>query len=135
MGAWGAGLFDNDDVMDWLADLEEAKDWSLVEIAFAAVIADDVEYREAPECSVALGAAALVAAKVRAAPIELPKAAQEWVQRVPMPHPGLPAVAVECIDAVLQDSELKDLWEESDSFKAWKAALRSLRKSLVGSSG
>jgi hypothetical protein len=65
MGAWGTEPFANDDAMDWIADLETAKDLRVVRAALDAVPGDGAEYIEAPVGCVALAAAEVVAAPAR----------------------------------------------------------------------
>jgi hypothetical protein len=60
MGAWGFGSFDNDDAADWIFELEESSGVTALVSAFKAIKPD--RYLEAPECSVALAAAEVVAA-------------------------------------------------------------------------
>lgn len=132
MGAWGSGSFENDDALDWIGDLREGDSWLPVEQAFAALIADGVEYREAPDCSAAIAAAEILAAAFGLPGDDLPDSARVWLKRMAKPHAGLCAVAIEAIDAILDDSELKDLWEESDSYEEWVADVHALRARLAG---
>jgi hypothetical protein len=63
MGAWDAGSFDNDDAADWLADFCDGPDGERITGALSTVAEMDAgEYLEAPECSVGLAAAEVVAA-------------------------------------------------------------------------
>jgi hypothetical protein len=60
MGAWGEGNFENDSVLDWLAELGDA---AQVKAALDAVAgAPPDAYLEVDECSAALGAAEVLAA-------------------------------------------------------------------------
>src|SRR5918996_298232 len=63
MGAWGAGIFDNDDAADWVYELEQAGDDSVLAETLAAVANAGADaYVEAPDAAAALAAAAVVAA-------------------------------------------------------------------------
>lgn len=135
MGAWGSGSFENDDALDWLAELEDATSWRSVEEAFAAVVADDVEYREAPECAIAIAAAEVLAAASGRPAGALPEVVMRWVAAAPKPHDGLPALAIEVLDAILADSELQELWEASESCEDWKNDLSDLRGRLAIAGG
>lgn len=53
MGAWGIKSFENDDASDWLYDLEESDDPSVIQKALQL----DMAYLEAPECCNALASA------------------------------------------------------------------------------
>ena len=116
MGTWGSGSFDNDDASDWLADFCDAPNQQLIKDPLVAVAEMDAgDYLEAPDCSIAIAAAELVAAQKG------------------MPHPKLVAEAADClaqlgsIDAshvslaltalkrITNNSELKELWDESEN--------------------
>ena len=133
MGAWDIGSFDNDDASDWLYDLEESTDTSVIQAALDAVNESEEDSPEAPDCTCALAAAEIVAA-LRGYPLEsLPENAQAWVDT----HDGMevsslvkPALAA--VERIRTNSELKDLWEdggESDAAK-WHATLDDLTARL-----
>ena len=66
MGAWGSGLFDNDNALDVMGDLEDSTPQGRPDLVVAALdevlLADG--YIEAPEMSAAVAAAAAVGAVV-----------------------------------------------------------------------
>lgn len=131
MGAWDAGPFDNDDAMDWVAELE-AEGMPAAGGAIQAVLDHAVdEYLEAPVASQALAAAEVVAA-LRGQPApELPEDVQGWLAE----HPGDPgdelvAAARAAVARVLRQSELAELWEESEEAGTWRAATEDLRRRL-----
>ncbi len=133
MGAWGVLAFDNDDANDWAYDLAESDDLSLVESAFDAVAAVE-DYLEAPDASNAL-AACEVLARLNGKPgYENPytEKVDAWVAIHPQtPSPALLARANAVIDRILGDnSELKDLWADSDECSNWLAAVDDLRQRL-----
>jgi hypothetical protein len=130
MGAWGPGSFENDDAMDWLADLVDGGGMDVVESAFHGVA--DAEYLEAPEASSAVAAAEVVAALAGRPPAELPDEAAEWVAAHGRP-PGdrLVRQARAAVQRVRADSELKELWEEDgDGPNEWHAAVDDLLRRL-----
>jgi hypothetical protein len=131
MGAWGAGSFENDDAMDWVDTLVEA---STVE-----VLADSLKpaltprsYLEAPEASVVVAAAEVVAAALGSPVGNLPADVTDWVATHAADFDGgIEADAIRAIDRVTSDSELRELWEESDTAEEWKAAVTDLRSRLL----
>lgn len=130
MGAWGPGSFENDDALDWLADLVDGGGMDVVESAFDGVA--DAEYLEAPEASSAVAAAEVVAALAGRPPAELPDEAAEWVAAHGRP-PGdrLMRQARAAIQRVRTDSELKELWEEDgEGPNEWHAAVDDLLRRL-----
>lgn len=132
MGAWNTGPFDNDDASDWLYELEESLDSSAITVALDAVAHIGDEYLEAPECSNALAAAEIVAA-LQDQPMEgLPDNARRWIDE----HQGLDAsslvpVSIAVIERIGSNSELQELWEESEFFEQWKKSLQNLSGRLT----
>jgi hypothetical protein len=47
MGAWGIGNFDNDDASDWVYELEEVEDMSLVEATLETITLQLPSHQEA----------------------------------------------------------------------------------------
>src|ERR1700739_1944312 len=111
MGAWAEGSFDNDDAGDWMGDLGKAEDISVLEEAFSAVndLGTD-DYLEAPECSVAIAAAEVVAAMRKRPATKLPEEVTEYVARIGPPPPALVAAALAALERIRTKSELKELW-------------------------
>jgi hypothetical protein len=133
MGAWGVLAFDNDDANDWAYDLEEVDDLSLVESAFEVVEETD-DYLEAPDASNAL-AACEVLARLNGKPgykNSYTEKVDEWVAAHPL---AVPAALIEransAMDRILADnSELKELWSESDENDSWLTSVEDLRQRL-----
>ena len=126
MGASGYSAFENDDAMDWLAELEDAEDASVLEDAFDAILEVGEAYVEIPEASVAIAAAEVVAALLGRAVTSLPEVAIEWVQK----QGGVQSTIVErarsAVNRVSEDSELQEVWEDSGNYDSWKAAVDDL---------
>lgn len=126
MGAWDFGTFDNDDATDWLYDLEESSDTSVIQAALEAVTDSDDDDLEPPDCICALAAAEIVAA-LRGYPLEkLPENALAWVDA----HDGLDVAtlvpsALTAIERIRSNAEAKELWDDSDA-DAWQASLDDL---------
>jgi hypothetical protein len=131
MGAWDIGPFDNDDASDWLYDLEKSADGSLISSTLQVVADIGDDYLEAPDCANALAAAEIVAA-LRGRPIdEFPEEAEAWVDA----HRGvevssLVAIALAVIQRIRTNSELKELWDDSDDAAKWYATLDDLASRL-----
>ncbi|NOX55940.1 MAG: DUF4259 domain-containing protein [Planctomycetes bacterium] len=131
MGAWGHNSFENDDALDWVADLEESQDMSAILKALNAVTDEAGDYIEAPECSMAIAAAEVVAALCGNAASSLPDEVNEWLKGKPKPDPQLAAKARQAIDVILADSELKELWEEiEEDYPKWIAVLEDIKSRL-----
>jgi hypothetical protein len=129
VGAWGVGPFDNDDAADWVYELQESEGTAAIVAALRAVGPDG--YLEAPECSIALAAAEVVAA-LRGQPLAmLPPEVAGWVRENPSTVTeevlGLALMAIHRIETA---SELKELWDESSESEAWSATLMDLKRRL-----
>jgi hypothetical protein len=133
MGAWGVLAFDNDDANDWAYGLEETDDLSLVGSAFDTVEQAE-DYLEAPDASNAL-AACEVLARLNGNPgytNAYTEKVDEWVAA----HPQTPPAALlERADAVIdrilgENSELKDLWADTDHNGNWLASVEDLRRRM-----
>jgi hypothetical protein len=130
MGTWDAGSFDNDDAADWANEFTDAPSRVLIEDALKAVTQIGGEYLEAPECSMAIAAAEVVAALHNA---PLPQLSGEIRQALGTGKINLDRnlidLAVKAIERVRSDSELKDLWEEGEP-SDWLAAVNDLEDRL-----
>lgn len=131
MGAWGHLPFDNDTTNDWAYGLDEVDDLSLVEAAFDELEEAGDDYLDQDVANNALGAC-----EVLARLLGRPGYANAYTEKVDQwvaahkikPPPALLERAAAAIDRILgSDSELRELWEESDEADAWRAALQDLR--------
>lgn len=133
MGAWGPGIFDNDTACDWAYELEGRHDLGVIERALDAVLDGD----DAPDADI--GEEALAAAEALArlqghwgVRNSYTERMDAWVEAAALAPPtALVRRAHAAIDRILAaDSELAELWAESDEFEAWKAAVAELRQRL-----
>jgi hypothetical protein len=129
VGAWGVGNFDNDDAADWVSELCESTGLASVTAALQAVISQ--KYIEAPECSTALAAAEVIAALSGRPLASLPEGIVAWVRaNSVVVDKDLVSMALKAIHRIETESELKELWEESDELTSWMATLENLRERL-----
>lgn len=130
MGTWGHGTFQNDDALDLLDDVTDGGDEAMLRATLDTAIEQAGESLEAPEGSSALAAAEIVAALRGRPAADLPDEAVDWVRGRPAPDDMLVARARQAVDAVLTDSELRDLWMEADELPGWQATVEELRERL-----
>jgi len=130
MGAWGAGTFDNDQALDWVGELEATDDLDLIRSTFADAFSE--EYLEADVASCALAAAEVVAAMAGQAG-NLPDGVKAWMDRVDVElTPTDTALALRSVERVrAHDSELVELWAESDSSDEFLGVLHELEARLL----
>ena len=132
MGAWGAGVFDNDDASDWVWELEDDSDGQVLIEALSEIVDTPVdEQPEAPECSNALAAAEVVAsARAAVSTSHLPTEASVWIQaNRTLVTPALVALASGAVERIAIDSELKDLWDEAGD-DTWAGIVADLQSRL-----
>ncbi len=132
-GAWDTGPFDNDDALDWVWELEESTDLSVVKAALEAV-SKSGSYIEAPTASAALAAAEVVAALKGNPHAQLPEEVTAWADARSLGgNEDLVALAIEVVERVQDssDSELAQLWSDSEELRdSWAAGLADLEKRL-----
>jgi Domain of unknown function (DUF4259) len=131
MGGWGAGSFENDDAQNFLGELgsKEPEDLKLI-LAHAA---DHEGYLEAPDSSVAIAAAEVVAAAKGHPTPSVPARISEWIGRFEgAPSVEMTELARRAVERVRLNSELKDLWLEAEGLNEWSAVLRDLEGRLKG---
>ncbi len=129
MGGWGTGSFENDDAQDFLGKLESLDIDELKKKLTHA--AGHEGYLEAPESSVAVVAAEVVATAKGAPPATVPLQIADWVGKIEgTPSPAMSDLARHAVERVRTNSELKDLWQEAEGLNEWSAGLRDLEGRL-----
>lgn len=131
MGAWGSGSFENDDAADWVYQFDDSG-VAAVETTLREVceLTDD-DYLEAPEASEAVAAAEIVAAMRDGDLSQLSDDARKALAKHQATWDTLSVSgsARLAIERILQQSELKELWEEGDDSK-WVTAMARLQSRL-----
>ena len=125
MGAWGIGPFENDDAADWVYEVIETTNANV----FAASLRNTSSkgYVEASEACCALAAAEIVAALLGRPSEDLPDEVREWVKSGPLQaDEALVSLATAAASRVANDSELKELWDETDESEAWQTSVNDL---------
>ena len=132
MGAWGTGNFDNDTALDWVFELEEVNDLSLIEKTIDAVFDDD--YIDSD-----IGCEALIAIEAIARLIgnfgkdnSYAEDLDSWVKSHNLDvNNELIVRGKKALDLIVSEkSELYELWEETEDFDTWKNEIDDLRARL-----
>ena len=131
MGAWGAGAFENDDAGDWVWELEDDEDGSVIEAALSAVVdTPGDELVEAGDASNAIAAAEIVATARDSATSTLPTEATEWLKRnAHLVTDDVRDLARRAVTRIGAASELRELWEDAGD-PAWAESVSALRARL-----
>jgi hypothetical protein len=132
MGAWGAGPFENDHAADWVWDLEESSDDSVIIAALHGVSdLEAAEYLEAPVATLGLAAAEVVAAALGSPASMLPEGVSNWIAGSHVGvSPNLVDQARMAVERVPTNSELKELWDEAGD-QEWLAHVFNLQARLA----
>lgn len=132
MGARETGNFGNDDASDWVYELEESNGADLLKEAFRAINGNG--YPETPDCCIALAAAEVIASAKGKPPDDLPDGIRQWLddQEQLNAITGLAKTAITAVNKISAKSELRDSWEESDSWHDWLQVVEGLRRRLQG---
>ncbi len=108
MGAWGFKPLENDDAADLSAEFADSKDISILERAIDQIVnLGEKEYLEAPEASMAIASASIIRT--------IPNLPKELIEK-----------SKKAVTRVLENSELKELWEESEEYDKWHSATKEL---------
>jgi Domain of unknown function (DUF4259) len=128
MGAWGTASFENDAAADWFYLVEEAVDPGVVIVSALDDALAEADYLEFDAACVAVAAAELSASCAGEVPEVLPDHVRRWVSEHPHePHADEIAHAIEAIERVRSESELRDVWdEEQGAENAWLRAVDDL---------
>lgn len=130
MGAWGYGNLENDSVLDWVEELLESNDLSLISEAIDEVLEDDE--LDADTASIAIGAAEVLAAlQGRHGEEAYDEELAAWMKQRLGQGADLLAKAQAALIKILDESELKTLWEESESYEEWVRTIKELERRLV----
>ena len=129
MGTWGTDAFENDGASDWAWELEKAVDLSVLQQALQPAEG----YLEAPEGELLVAASQVLAAALGAPAPAIPDGVHQWLQQHPqLKYSQLLGLAQRGLARVLgADSELAELWGESDEGAQWRRGVQELAAGLA----
>lgn len=129
MGSWGTAAFDNDDASDWVYELEKGHIAAVEAAISEALRATDLEV---PVDVNAIAAAEVVAAALGKPATGLPDDVLEVVGGLAASvTPDHAMRARTAVERVLAESEVAELWSESDDDAAWRASVQDLIQRLT----
>lgn len=135
MGDWDVGAFDNDTAKDWLQTLVEGESTAPIFRALVTVAKlPQSDYLQAPDCECAIAAAELVVAARGRPSGSLPMDAASWLEtRKFVAGTEVVNMALAVLKRILDKSELKEVWEDTDSTRDWLNSVLDLQKRLEDS--
>lgn len=136
MGTWSHEPFGNDTACDWAYEVKESNDWSVVAATIKRVNDHGPDYLDADLASEAVAAAEVLAKALGKGSQQdaYTEAVDDWLASMTVsPAPELLADADKALARILGDeSELKELWQDSGDDAEWVASVESLRAVLGG---
>lgn len=134
MGTWSHEPFGNDTAIDWAYELQDTQDFSLVEQAIQRVLDCGPRYLDA-DLAVEAVAAAEIIAKALGRGTQSDAYTEEvdaWLKSISaVPTSTLRSNAHQAMSRILgSDSELKELWEESEDLECWESSVRLLQSAM-----
>lgn len=134
MGYWDTGIFDNDVAMDWIYDLIEQEDYELIANALYSIYhvyqENTDEYIDMDEASEALASAEVVAILSGSMNTNIPEELKEWLNGKILEDEQLKKIAKSVVISIRDNSELREAWNESDSFQQWLNTIEELIERL-----
>ncbi len=137
MGAWCTDNFSNDMAADWVAALEKSKG---VKFLMSPIerINRNTGYLQIEECSEALAASEVVAAAVSTDYSITPEEVNTWLNtkkgfiftKKPQVNAAHSTQAIQAVERILEESELKELWQDSEEFENWQGKQQVLLEKL-----
>ena len=136
MGEWGTASFENDPASDWFLLVEEAVDPGVVIASALDGAVGEPEYLGLDESCEALAAAELSASCAGHASARLPDNVRYWVDTHPhQPHDSEIDQAVQAVQRVREESQLRDYWERTVDRDKWLREVDDLTRRLEQSGG
>lgn len=136
VGEWGTASFENDSASDWFLLIEEAVDpGEVIASALDSAVGESGELGLDESC-VAIAAAELSASCAGHAAVRLPDNVRYWVDGHPhQPHDSEIDQAVQAVQRVREESELRDYWDARVDRDRWLRAVEDLVARLKRSGG
>lgn len=129
MGSWGFTNFDNDTAQDFVADVEEGGIDRIVSAIEVIKTIEEDAYLDSDLCSEALAAIEYIATAKGHMAEDFPEDAEDWVTAHKAQLQIIRGIVGKCkdaIDRIKNNSELKELWEETEDFENWNKVLDDL---------
>ncbi len=127
MGAWGINNFENDDALDWVGEFCDEPSEETLKNVFVSVNEIGDEYLESPEASSALVAAEIVGALKNHPSADLPENVRQCIKALDFNlSDEMVSDAIKAVERVKSESELKELWEETEDFSQWNEIVDNL---------
>jgi hypothetical protein len=134
MVAWGYGAFENVNAMEWVDDLDDYDDTSIIYEALEKAIeyynAGEIDLLEEPFGSEALAAIEIIVAFFEKSCINLPSEVSTWIKNQTQPSYDLINFSLKALEAIQYNSEIRKFWEDNEKLEIWYEEILQLKKRL-----
>lgn len=134
MGTWSHESFGNDTANDWAYELEDATDFSVIETALQVALDEGDEYLDADLAMEAIAAVEVIAKRLGKGTQSdvYTEKVDQWLETISeQPSDDLLSLAKRVLERIVaDDSELKELWLESDEYELWLGNIQQLKDAL-----
>ena len=134
MGTWSHESFGNDTANDWAYELEDATDFSVIEAALQVALDEGDEYLDADLAMEAIAAIEVIAKRLGKGTQSdvYTEKVDQWLETISeQPSDDLLSLAKRVLERIVaDDSELKELWLESDEYELWLGNIQQLNDAL-----
>lgn len=130
MAAWGTKTFEEDTANDWIQELIDSEDPREFLVESLSI---DPGFIEADQAAAILAAGETLIALLDEPRVGVPGELVDWVGDNECEDVSdLPEIAVTSVAKVLGDeSELRDIWSESEEFEEWQENVEQMREVLA----
>lgn len=133
MGAWGHTNYANDAAHDFAMDVTEQGIEKIKTAIYNVTSCAEDEELDADECCEALAAIEFIAAAKGKMAEDFPENAEDWLAGKDLSEitsPDAISDSQKAIARIKSNSELKELWQESDDFNDWVKSVDDLEKRI-----
>lgn len=134
MGTWSHESFGNDTANDWAYELEDATDFSVIEAALQVALDEGDEYLDADLVMEAIAAVEVIAKRLGKGTQSdvYTEKVDQWLETISeQPSDDVLSLAKRVLERIVaDDSELKELWLESDEYELWLGNIQQLKDAL-----
>ena len=134
MGTWSHESFGNDTANDWAYELEDATDFVVIEAALQVALDEGDEYLDADLAMEAIAAVEVIAKRLGKGTQSdvYTEKVDQWLETISeQPSDDLLSLAKRVLERIVaDDSELKELWLESDEYELWLGNIQQLKDAL-----
>ncbi|WP_262446282.1 DUF4259 domain-containing protein [Acinetobacter junii] len=134
MGTWSHESFGNDTANDWAYELEDATDFAVIEAALQVALDEGDEYLDADLAMEAIAAVEVIAKRLGKGTQSdvYTEKVDQWLETISeQPSDDLLSLAKRVLERIVaDDSELKELWLESDEYELWLGNIQQLNDAL-----